>query len=1243
MASVKLGQRVQIKDKDLVGQVAFVGMTEFATGKWIGIILEEPKGKNNGSVQGKAYFNCQEKHGMFVRQTQIVLLDGSTPGGSRSSSRASSTADLSPGDGATPGSSAKKTTPTKLGATLGGVTPRSVIPKTALSGPGGSRLPMPGKGPTGSRSPSYTNLKAAKAQKEAVTPHAGMRKERSFVEKDFVETRKQTQPTMTTPSTTASGSPRTSISGTPGGGAIHAGSPALNDRLEEKVANLQAQQELMASQETIRDLEEKLETLKIKRAKDQEKLKDFEKIRIQHEQLSEFKVRIMESQAQLQKELQKAKHETREAIEAKEQHAEEMRELSETVEMATLDKEMAEEKAETLQIELDSAKEKIEELQLDLDIIKTEMEDGGGEGGNGSSGGDGGDKAMTNFEVKQQIAQNEKLRDTLVKMRDLLAHEKNENSKMTKDLEEKNAELEILNKQNDKGTKQNDELEATISDLQEQVDAALGSEEMVENLTVKCLDLEEKLAALEEERDDLEKLHEMNEELQENTREVELQLREDLELTQSKMREMIRARDAAYEIIGDHETTIKKFRELVNKVQEQNIELRSSLEKETNKPVATPTEMIDFKKMFAETKAHSKAIEMELRNCEVQQANQHVRYLSSYMGDSFMTRGGDNEAVLIILLIPRMMWKANILISQIKESFPSPDKIDRDSLLKGHSVEKFTFGNQMLHILEALVAQLSQFASALNTCSPETFLRIGTLYPEMSVHERSIDFYIELLRKATLDENVPFDNIEKSLNYFQHIYPLHLSAEKLDHPSFLSNHLKTLHSGMACLTSDIAIGKLLLAEGQENTEIGTLFKTAELEVNEIRQIVKTMKRRMPHDGSDALVTFPNSTAARISDLSKSITPLARAFHLFGKMAAQQAGIQGEPTLPAIKLSELIHQAIDKVFEFNDAGLETIKSTLSNSLSRITELNTAYQEGEWDLESMPPRPTPPVVLRANAYKAELKEAESLKAKLENKDLDIKELKLTLRAKSEEISEMQVRKDKAEKKLLDTSRDSELMREKMQRKVDDLQVLLKRKEKEFEETMDHLQNDIDSLESERGELKNKLKDITKKTLIEGITKSHALSGASGPTSLGPSISTPVKDSPMLVQHLQELQASFFALKAKSYERESEDLRQRLAKLPPLTLPKKHFRTSLEVEEQEKGDAPKETPNELADVMKKVTHLRSQVNQALVAPSVVDLRKKTGAETSLLTLASQKIQREKLADEVDRLRLEIAGLRA
>jgi len=79
------------------------------------------------------------------------------------------------------------------------------------------------------------------------------------------------------------------------------------------------------------------------------------------------------SKASLQRELQRARQEAREAHAAREQYQEEMSDLAETVEMATLDKEMAEEKAETLQIELEQLKEKLEEQTLDLEILRTEM------------------------------------------------------------------------------------------------------------------------------------------------------------------------------------------------------------------------------------------------------------------------------------------------------------------------------------------------------------------------------------------------------------------------------------------------------------------------------------------------------------------------------------------------------------------------------------------------------------------------------------------------------------------------------------------------------------------------------------------------------------------------------------------------------------------------------------------------------------------------------------------------------
>lgn len=44
--------------------------------------------------------------------------------------------------------------------------------------------------------------------------------------------------------------------------------------------------------------------------------------------------------------------------------------------------------------------------------------------------------------------------------------------------------------------------------------------------------------------------------------------------------------------------------------------------------------------MFAETKAHSRAIDLELRRMETEEAQHHIQYLLAYMPDTFMSLGG---------------------------------------------------------------------------------------------------------------------------------------------------------------------------------------------------------------------------------------------------------------------------------------------------------------------------------------------------------------------------------------------------------------------------------------------------------------------------------------------------------------------------------------------------------------------------------------------------------------------------
>jgi len=58
------------------GCVKFIGETEFKTDiLWIGVQLDEPYGKNNGSVAGKKYFECEANYGVFVRPMNIEVGD----------------------------------------------------------------------------------------------------------------------------------------------------------------------------------------------------------------------------------------------------------------------------------------------------------------------------------------------------------------------------------------------------------------------------------------------------------------------------------------------------------------------------------------------------------------------------------------------------------------------------------------------------------------------------------------------------------------------------------------------------------------------------------------------------------------------------------------------------------------------------------------------------------------------------------------------------------------------------------------------------------------------------------------------------------------------------------------------------------------------------------------------------------------------------------------------------------------
>ncbi|KAB0375867.1 hypothetical protein FD755_012510 [Muntiacus reevesi] len=961
---LRVGSRAEVIGKGHRGPMACVG-----------VILDEAKGKNAGTIQGRKYFTCDEGHGIFVRQSQIqVFEDG---------------ADTTSPE--TPDSSASK----------------------VLRREGTDSNPKTSKLPT---RPASTGRSSSEPSTPAQTPLAA--------------------PIVPTPALTSPGA-----------------------------EGLRAQ---------VRDLEEKLETLRLKRAEDKAKLKQLGKHKIQLEQVQEWKSKMQEQQADLQRRLK----------EAKERYMEAMADTADAIEVAPLDKEMAEEQAKSLQQEAQVPRER------------------------------GSDGAASSYQLKQLEEQNARLKDALVKMRDLSSSEKQEHVKLQKLMEKKNQELEVVRQQRERLQEELSQAERTTDELKEQVDAALGVEETVETLTDRNLDLEDKVRKSKEKVGDLEAINEMNDELQENARETELELREQLDTAGAEVRDAQKLR--------------KQHRRPSQTISKPSRSTATSVERQQQ----PPPETFDFKIKFAETKAHAKAIEMELRQMEVARANWHMSLLTAFMPDSFLQPGGDHDCVLALLLMPRLICKAELIRKQAQEKFELSESCSEWPGLREAAGEQLSFAAGLV------------YSPSLLQCSVDVYKKVGSLYPEMSAHERSVDFLIELLPKDQLDETV------------NPLYSIHLAEQPED---------STMHA-LDCMSAEVGRLRAFLQGGQEASDIALLLLDLETLCSDTRQFCKKIQWRMPGTdapGIPAALAFGPQVSDTLVDGSKHWTWAVAVLQEVAATAAQLiAPLAENEGLPVAALEELAFKASEQIYGTPSGNPdECLRQSCSPLISTMNRWATAMQEGGYAAER-PPRKPPPVELWAVALHAEITDPEGLGLKLDDRETVIKELKKSLKIKGEELSEANVLLSLLEKKLDSAAKDADERIEKVQTQLEETQTLL-RKEKEFEETMDALQADINQLEAEKVELKQRLNSQSKRTIEwrqgpapSGIaTLVCGIAGGGAPGQAPGSVPGPglVRDSPLLLQQILAMRLHISQLQHENRILKGAKMKASLATLPPLHVAK------------------------------------------------------------------------------------------
>ncbi|KAF9970328.1 hypothetical protein BGZ73_006963 [Actinomortierella ambigua] len=1128
-----VGTRVEVAGGNL-GIVRFSGTTEFAAGKWVGIELDLPRGKNSGVVSNKRYFECKPDHGLFVRPSQVRALDDG-PQGTKPLARSTTAAGRTSRPASMAGRSQGASTPTtgrpgtrtaaSAAGGQGGAAGSASSSRVGASRPVSRRLStlesqdapvrvrVAASSSSATTSPSArpivggrTTAAAAAASTSAASsspkPAPVVIRGRSELESSAPSTPTTAQ---LPPSDFSSSSPPPSSSSSPTpplssssrqptpistassvasmhGGSMTAAAPTATVPLQQQQQQQQQQQPSAAS------LAPSGPTQRMEAGVS---LKEYEELRI--------KLRILEAKRtedrERLKEAEKIKEESeqfqsmRPKLQAKlAEMQQELREAKRALKDAVSDKDAFESKyndtLDSLEVALldkEMAEEKAETLQHEVNTLKEKVEEQTVDlrvlqNEDGSAAG------MDAVRALQVERQNERLQEALIRLRDVTSEQEAELQRKIRNLEREASSLQEIQAENEKLKESIEIAENQIEDLKQRLDDAIGAEDMIEQLSEKNILLTEKTEEQQAIIDDLEALKELNDEMEEAHQENAKQLQAEINLKDTQLREQQKRVETLEESIADYENTILQFREYVASLQADLEQLRQREEAKQSGAGGMGTQsqaMLSLNLQLQSTamKAQAKAIDLELRKLDALQANDNLQLVQPYLPERFFKT--ENDSIQCFLLFKRLAFKADLMIKHLEQQYNIADKIVQTQV-----PQELVATCEVRQKLAWFGDLSKRFVSFIEGCPVDVFGKMGQVYHDLVGTERRLDNWVGLLRKEELNETECVVDLKRAISQLDHLAETYLTGTKLDLADRYNGTARAVDLNLDRMVVNLSTVSTMLAQREDGFRV---VETDELQY----QLTHSLT---------ALVTQAKSGKASTRKILRKLDELgAQAMVVRSELYSQYKNV----SQASDKLGEFTYELIRSVLAFirqrreGSAAAETIQATIADvtdaqlGVSETSMLDgcrkllngllqdlTSLVEGimEPDVATKVTKVEKAWVLRAKDIKAEVVVNTDAEQKAQSLQDQVLKLVKDAKLKDQALQESNVKIDLLNKRMETFKKQAEQISY-LDQNIDKA----KSQEKAYEELIQTLQTDVAELQQENAQLKRALRKTESRGMI------------------------------------------------------------------------------------------------------------------------------------------------------------------